>query len=176
MEDINPEVIAFLGGRFDLDPQFFLDHIDNSRWYCLGDIEKHLPALTSAKVKSQFLRFRFVSPRELVLKALIQVVGDRIEPDPASTRAPQVAGALNLTERGGVRFFPFALTRQSVAVWFDASKDSDSWKTGIDQSVPFKMRQWRMFAPRNSEGIDSSYCASFINCLRQDGNLNKGGI
>ena len=33
-----------------------------------------------------------------------------------------------------------------------------------------------MFAPRNSEDIDSSYCASFINCLRQDENLNKGGI
>jgi hypothetical protein len=30
VEDINPKVIAFLGGRFDVDPQFFLDHIDNS--------------------------------------------------------------------------------------------------------------------------------------------------
>ena len=33
-----------------------------------------------------------------------------------------------------------------------------------------------MFAPRNPEDIDSSYCTSFINCLRQDENLNKGGI
>ena len=135
MEDINPEVIAFLGGRFDMDPQFFLDHIANSRWYCLGDIEQHLLALNLAKVESQFLRFRFISPRELVLKKLIQVVGDRIEPDPASTRVPQVVGALNLTEQGGVRFSPFALTRQSVAVWFHASKDSDSWKTSIDQHL-----------------------------------------
>ena len=101
VEDINPEVIAFLGGRFDLDLQFFLDHIDNSRWYCLGDIEKHLPALKSAKVESQFLRFQFVSPRESILKELIQVVGDRIELDLASTRVPRVGGAFDPTERGG---------------------------------------------------------------------------
>lgn len=61
------------------------------------------------------------------------MIGDRIEPDPASTRVPRAGGALNPTERDGVRFFPLALTRQSVAVWFDALKDSDSWKTGIDQ-------------------------------------------
>lgn len=137
VEDINPEVIAFLGGRFDVDPQFFLDHIDNSRWYCLGDIEEHLPALKSAKVESQFLRFRFIGPRELILKEPIRVVGDRIKPDPASTRVSRAGGALNPTERDGVRFLPLVLTRQSVAVWFDASKDSVGWKTGIDQHLPF---------------------------------------
>lgn len=114
--DISPEVIAFLGERFDVDPQFFLDHIGKSRWYCLGDIEKHLPALKSAKAESQFLRFRFISPRELILKEPIQVVGGRIEPDPASTGVSRVGGPLNPTERDGARFFLLVLTRQSVAV------------------------------------------------------------
>jgi hypothetical protein len=65
------------------------------------------------------------------------VVGDRIKPDPASTRVSRGGGALNPTERDGVQFFPLVVTRQFVAVWFDASKDSVGWKTGIDQHLPF---------------------------------------
>ncbi|OCK75732.1 hypothetical protein K432DRAFT_429215 [Lepidopterella palustris CBS 459.81] len=184
VENVGPDTIARLGGHFAVEPQFFLDHLDNANWFRSGDIEKHLPPLKSVQLASRFIRFRFISPRELLLNVPGSLASDRIESDFLSTRVPRVAGGFNPTERLGAVFAPIALPRRYISVWFDSSKDKSGWNTGIVLlDPPFRPqktlgrcqnRSYRAFVPNTD--FDTSYQTSFTNCLEQDDTLMNGGI
>ncbi len=141
IENISTSIIESLGSQFGVEFEFWLDHINNSSWFRLGDIEKHLPPLKSVQLESKHIRHQFVGPRELLLNTPGLVVDDRIEPEIGSARVPRVAGALNpsrrLPTRSHVkiqlkdRFPSLALTRQHVSMWFDSSKGNNGWKIGM---------------------------------------------
>jgi hypothetical protein len=141
IENVSTNVMELLGSQFGVEFEFWLDHVDSSNWFRLGEIEKHLPALKSVQLESKHIRHRFIGPRELVLNTPGQFVDDRIEPEVGSARVSRIAGALNPSKRVpqqlhiNVRsdecFLPLALTRQHVSIWFDSSKGSNDWKTGM---------------------------------------------
>lgn len=141
IENVSTNVVELLGSQFGVEFEFWLDHVSNSNWFRLGEIEKHLPALKSVQLESRHIRHRFISPRELLLNIPGQFVDDRIEPKVGSARVPRIAGALNPSKRVqqqlhiNVRskecFLPLALTRQHVSIWFDSSKGSSDWKAGM---------------------------------------------
>jgi hypothetical protein len=140
IENVSANVVELLGSRYGVGHDFWLDHIANSNWFRLGDIEKHLPALVSVRLESRHVRHRFIGPRELLLRALKYPVNDRILPEKGSTRVPRIAGALNPLERIPDRLravnpvhehYPsLALTRQHVSMWFDVPEDESGWRTG----------------------------------------------
>ena len=66
VENVCPCTIALLGGKFDIDPQFFADHLENFYWYKVDEnISDRLPALPSSQRQEQFIHFRFVVARKL---------------------------------------------------------------------------------------------------------------
>ncbi|KAF2681117.1 hypothetical protein K458DRAFT_86478 [Lentithecium fluviatile CBS 122367] len=196
IENVSAHVIELLGSQFDVEFDFWLEHVSNSNWFRLGDIEKHLPALKSVRLDSRHTRHRFIGPRELLLKTPVQFVKDRIEPEAGSARVPRVAGALNPLERlpnrshkdiwAKERFPPLALTRQHVSMWFDANEGSAGWNLGIILlDPPFRPERdlgecqnpaYRSFVPRPQTQSRLTYHLSLISCLKQDKNLQNGRI
>lgn len=149
IENINTSLMDFLGSRFGVEFDFWLDHVSDSNWFRLEEIEKHLPALKSVQLGSKYIRHRFISPRELLLNTPGRLVDDRIEPEAGSARVFRVAGALNPLERlphrshmkvrSKERFQPLALTRHHVSMWFDSEEGSNGWKTGMLRSqMPYE--------------------------------------
>jgi hypothetical protein len=144
IENVSTNVMELLGSQFGVEFEFWLNHVSDSNWFRLGEIERHLPALKSIQLKSRHIRHRFISPRELLLNTTGRFVDDRIEPEAGSARVFRVAGASNPSERlphrsrkkarSKERFPPLALTRQHVSIWFDSSDDSEGWRTGVFQS------------------------------------------
>lgn len=66
VENLGPATLARLGAHFDVDPQFWADHEENSFWYGINDVADHLPALPSVDAAQSFLRFRFVPARTII--------------------------------------------------------------------------------------------------------------
>jgi hypothetical protein len=139
IENVSGNIVELLGSHYGVGHDFWLDHVANSNWFRLGDIEKHLPALASVRLESRHIRHRFIGPRELLLRALEYPVVDRIVPEKGSARVPRIAGALNPLERTDrfraqspvlERFPSLALTRQHVSIWFDSPEGKSGWSTG----------------------------------------------
>src|ERR1700722_16490647 len=55
VENVCPRAIALLGGRFDIDTQFFADHVNNLSWYRIDNVSKRIPALPSSEKGTRFL-------------------------------------------------------------------------------------------------------------------------
>jgi hypothetical protein len=143
LENVNTSLMELLGSRFGVEFEFWLDHVSDSNWFRLEEIEKHLPALKSVQLGTKHIRHRFISPRELLLTTPGRFVDDGIEPEAGNARVFRVAGALNPLERlphrshmnvrSKDRFQPLALTRHHVSMWFDSPEGSNGWKTGMLQ-------------------------------------------
>jgi hypothetical protein len=140
IENVSSNVVKLLGSRYGVGHDFWLDHIANSSWFRLGDIERHLPALASIRLESRHMRHQFIGVRELKTTNPDHPLCDRIEPERGSTRVPRIAGALYPLERlsgrsqvvvpASERYPSLALTRQHLSMWFDASEGDTGWKTG----------------------------------------------
>jgi hypothetical protein len=65
IENLTPCVLNVLGEKWEVSPEFFLSHLENSDWYKEQNIAEHLPALRS--VDQSHIRFQFVAPREYVI-------------------------------------------------------------------------------------------------------------
>lgn len=55
VENICPDAIILLGERFNIDPQAFADHVNNTSWYRIDDVADRIPALPSSQKFDTFL-------------------------------------------------------------------------------------------------------------------------
>lgn len=62
-EDLSREVIEILGSKFDIDPDFFRDHITDYSWYNIRDRWMIPHNLKSAIKMQDWTRVRFIRPR-----------------------------------------------------------------------------------------------------------------
>jgi hypothetical protein len=133
VENISSSVAALFGGTWNVDPQFFLDYLDDAPWWRIVDVEPHLDALPSVrKTQSDHIAFRFVAPREfhaLDANEPPRRIPDRLEAVQLAGGIKKIGGALNPIPRDGREFHPVGLIRRAAAVWFGPdSSATRCWK------------------------------------------------
>jgi hypothetical protein len=68
VENLTPTVTSLLGTYWNVPPDFFLAHLENSNWYNMQNIPQNLPGLSSVQSLDGFVRFQFIGPREIEIK------------------------------------------------------------------------------------------------------------
>jgi hypothetical protein len=154
VENICPRSVALLGGCFDIDPQFFADHLSNGPWYRIEGVMDHTPALPSSQKLHDFLQLRYIDTLAVERRSseepdifttnpntgngsstssrLSSDTTSFVYPDNTSTRIHRKAGKLMPRTRNG-RDFKFLLcTRQVVSIWFDKNREGRGGWTGRD--------------------------------------------
>jgi hypothetical protein len=154
VENVCAQTISLLGERFDIDPQFFADHLNNEPWYRIASVADRIPALPSTQKLHDFLQMRYIEPRQLSnyqysfhddlpfveQKENVDAADDEsvasdaksfIEPDETTTRIPRKAGKLTPRVRKGREFGPLICTRQVITVWFKKREALSKGWTGI---------------------------------------------
>lgn len=131
VENICPETLALLGGFYDIDIQFFAEHIGTSvvSWYKMYEIvPERLPALPSTRNAEDFLSLRYVSTRQLYEKDNASIrEGSIIWPDMEKTRVGSSAGRLKPISAPKKTFPPMAFTRLGFSVWCKKKIDCQGW-------------------------------------------------
>lgn len=135
VENVCPETIALLGGFFDINPQFFADHVKNGDWFKDYNLMDQLPALPSSQKWHDFLQVRFVQTITVTKKSASafdsvakSVSGggadveqdpslDYLIPDESITRLPRKAGKLIPLAPDDDSDF-LLCTKQNITVWF----------------------------------------------------------
>ena len=152
VENVCAQTISLLGERFDIDPQFFADHLNNEPWYRIAEVADRLPALPSAQKLHDFLQLRYVEPRQLsnfqypfyassslstgkgVSTSISSDAMSFMYPDEVTTRIPRKAGKFNPRLRQGREFEPLLCTRQAITVWFKKKDTGLKGWTGITET------------------------------------------
>jgi hypothetical protein len=154
VENVCAETISLLGERFDIDPQFFADHLNNEPWYRIANVADRIPALPSTQKLHDFLQLRYIEPRQLSKfqysfhgsqdiftqeekkidgaddDSVISDAKSFMNPDETTTRIARKAGKLNPRIRKGRVFEPLLCTRQVITVWFKKSDIGSKGWTG----------------------------------------------
>jgi hypothetical protein len=135
IENISPSVIACLGGSWDVDPQFFLDYLDDLPWWRIEDVESHLKPLPSVlQAQSDHFVLKFLASREfqsLDGNEKPIAIPERIEALELSSGRKQIGGGLNPIPRNGRKFHPIGLIRRTAVVWFSPClTPTNMWKKG----------------------------------------------
>lgn len=136
VENVCPETIVLFGGFFDINPQFFADHVKNGDWFKDSNLMDLLPALPSSQKWHDFLQVRFVQSLELFKKppsgfdsasewgsqtgaeVKQDPTVDYLVPDENITRLPRKAGRLTLLAPDREGPDSLLCTKQNIAVWF----------------------------------------------------------
>jgi len=148
VENVCSETISILGERFDIDPQFFADHLNNAPWYRIDDILNRIPALPSSQKLHDFLQMRYIDTQTISMyqntfpgsagRDVLDTSGSRsfMWPDENTTRIPRKAGKLIPRAREGKEFEPLLCTRQVLTAWFkNLEVDLGGW-TGMPTIPP----------------------------------------
>ena len=154
VENICAQTVILLGEKFDIDPQFFVDHLNNEPWYRIASVADRIPALPSTQKLHDFLQLRYIEPRELsnyqdlfhgsqpfvVQKENADLEDDEsvssdaksfMKPDDTTTRISRKAGRLTPRVCKGREFEPLLCTRQVITIWFNKNQDGSKGWTGI---------------------------------------------
>jgi len=168
VQDISPQTLVLFEDYWNVDPEFFLDYLDLSTraptkgkrtvkptpWYRLGDIEDHLPPLSSTNADIEHIIIRYIGPRELSDpngNLPQSPVPDRLKSNLRNTYIERVGGGHNPISAESNTFFntllkwisgypiqsqseapelhPIALIRHSAAAWFGKESDGQ-WNKG----------------------------------------------
>jgi hypothetical protein len=151
VENVCPDTIALLGGFFDINPQFFADHVKNGDWFKDSALMDQLPALPSSQKWHDFLQVRFVqtiavskrsasdidSGSKYVDEASVDVAQDPsldyLVPDENITRLPRKAGKLTPLARDEQDLDLLLCTKQNITVWFGNKGSQDQGWNGKQQ-------------------------------------------
>ena len=137
VENICPDTLTLLGGTYDIDPQFFAEHINVLSWYQMFEtVPERLPSLPSTKKAEDFLLLRYVSTRELDEKDDASISARSfIWPDEEKARLGpprgHSAGRLKPVSGQETEFPqkspPMAFTRQTISVWCQPKTNCNGW-------------------------------------------------
>jgi hypothetical protein len=146
VENVCPETVALLGGFFDINPQFFADHVKNGDWFKDSDLMDQLPAIPSSQKWHDFLQVRFVqtltvskksasgfdSASKCMTEANADVAQDPsldyLVPDESITRLPRKAGKLTPLAQADENLDFLLCTKQNITVWFgERGPQEEGW-------------------------------------------------
>jgi hypothetical protein len=144
VENISPDVIKQLGGTFDIDPEFFAEHLDEEQWYWVDGVRNVTQPLPSARMEESFFHLRSLQPRAWLKLdhdssnafVITEEEADYLRHDPVVCNdlresRRRTAGVLIPLPRDGFEFEPILLTRQGLTVWF-RSEDGGGWTGAIE--------------------------------------------
>lgn len=156
VENVCPRAIALLGGCFNIDTQFFADHVNNLSWYRIDNVSKRIPALPSSEKLHDFLQLRYLdfrpidknkSPNPIGSSSRIKTgisrtwtdidpTSDAITyPDNTTTRIVRKAAKLIPTKREGKSFNTLLCTRNVITAWFQKKTLGIGGWTGTTESI-----------------------------------------
>ncbi|RGP63759.1 magnesium transport [Fusarium sporotrichioides] len=127
VEDLSRSIIETLGSRFDIDPTFFRQHIDDYSWYNIRDRWMDPPNLMASIKHQNWTQVRFVRPR--YFKTIESLKKGREEsnrfnvfrrPDDDQNNWPYMDGSAVV-----------GLTRTKVSIWISKDGDPDAGITGM---------------------------------------------
>jgi len=141
VENICPAAIILLGERFNIDPQAFADHVNNTSWYRIDDVTDRIPALPSSQKLDTFLQLRYIEMRKLlnvqcpIAAAKADTSGAKYDgcvldgdlfsdsrsfmcPAETTTRVPRKAGKFIPRARQNQKSPPLLCVRQVITAWF----------------------------------------------------------
>ena len=72
VEDLSRQVVEILGSKYDVDPAFFREHINDYSWYNIRDRWMVPRSLKSSIRQQKWTRVRYVRPRYLKTKEAFQ--------------------------------------------------------------------------------------------------------
>jgi hypothetical protein len=125
VENVCSNSLAILGQTYDIDPQFFAEHVNVLSWYKMYEsLPERLPSLPSTKKEEDFLILKFVETRKVELSDDTDSV---LWPDPEETRIRQSAGKLEPIPTILGTFPRMAFTRQTVSVWCRKKTKENGW-------------------------------------------------
>jgi hypothetical protein len=153
VENVCPETIALLGGFFDINPQFFADHVKNGDWFKDYNLMDQLPALPSSQKWHDFLQVRFIQTLTVSKKSESTLDSDSkcrgeasadvpqdcsldyLVPDDSITRLPRKAGKLIPLASDDEDLDLLLCTKQNITVWFGKRRSQDEgWNSKPQQS------------------------------------------
>ncbi|KUJ17422.1 uncharacterized protein LY89DRAFT_684469 [Mollisia scopiformis] len=169
VENLTRNVIILLGTYWNVPPDFFLAHLENSNWYSLQNIPQILPGLSSIQSFDGYVRFQFIGPREFEIEGSAgpqapgasgdhNLLPDRIHEDCATASVPRVAGGFtpfpppntDPDDDCETKMNPVAFVRNSVTIWFD--QEGEKWRRGIVLFDPaFAAKDDRLNKKENSK-------------------------
>ena len=134
VENVCPQTIALLGGYFDINPQFFADHVKNGDWFKDHDLMDQIPALPSSQKWHDFLQVRFIQTLTVSKHSSStfdskSMSGNNVDteqdpsrdylvPDESVTRLPRKAGKLMPRARDDLNLELLLCTKQNITTWF----------------------------------------------------------
>ncbi len=156
VENLCPQVIRLFGGAFDVDPQFFADHINNTSWHQIDNIPERLPALPSVQRNESHLHLRYIEVRTLLAgrspspssnptprksgdgmhdtnpgsNCLDDDSASFIYPDERTTRILRKAGKFEPRARAGKSYDRLIMTRRPVTIWVRPNPDDEQGWVG----------------------------------------------
>lgn len=120
IENLSQKIMCLLGGRFDIDTQFFADHFNLPSWRRLNNIACKVSALTSAQKGHDFLHIKYSQPR--TIKKLEQISStterEKLISRVDTSKIRRGAGVLNPRSRKGQCFNMVLFVRQAATVYF----------------------------------------------------------
>ncbi|KAF2685898.1 hypothetical protein K458DRAFT_387852 [Lentithecium fluviatile CBS 122367] len=222
IENVSPQAAKLLGGYLDINPQLFADYPDMvpesesnpstmkcpkrgtgnknpvpsplCRW---GDIDYHLPPLRSVEHSKNHVPPRFIGPREYRSpegsQPRLATLEDRLMVDSSRANVERVAGGHNPVQLENRTVWPVAMTRHSVAAWFNKGESGSpgDWLKGVillDQPFestqksltrlnsryrPFsKIRSMHYESAQNTE-LRETYLTSLLHCFDANEELRQ---
>lgn len=146
VENVCPETIALLGGYFDINPQFFADHVKNGDWFKDYNLMDQLPALPSSQKWHDFLQVRFIqtltvskypyssfdsgskSTSQTSVDVKQDPTRDYLDPDETITRLPRKAGKLKPLAHESQDLDLLLCTKQNITTWMGKRGSEDEGK------------------------------------------------
>jgi hypothetical protein len=127
VEDLSRHVIETLGTKFDLDPAFFREHINDYSWYNTRDRWMDPPSLDVVRKEQNWFQLRFVRPsyyrsRESFERARTESNRFNVLRRPDDDQNHKA----NLDAEGAV----VGLTRTRASFWFRRNTDRQSGLLG----------------------------------------------
>jgi hypothetical protein len=95
VENVCVQAINILGEKFDIDPQFFADHLNNERWYRIANVAERITALPSTQKSHDFLQLRYIEPSHRSFNRRASLLDEAEDTIPPTSNREALAGHLN---------------------------------------------------------------------------------
>ena len=127
VEDLSRQVIEILGGKFDIDPCFFREHINDYSWYNIRDRWMSPPNLNSATRMLNWRRVRFVRPRYFKNNESFHISREEANRFNVFRRPDDDQNQFPVLDGEGI----ISITRTRTLLWLDTDYGEDHETVGM---------------------------------------------
>lgn len=127
VEDLSRQVIEILGGKFDVDPGFFREHINDYSWYNIRDRWMSPPSFKLTARMLNWTRVRFVRPRYFKTNKSFQISREESNRFNVLRRGDDDQNQFTFLDGESI----VSLTRTRMLLWLDTDYGEDHDNVGM---------------------------------------------